>query len=620
MEKNYAGGFGFTVTDEVALLRLLMLGTSKGSYHASGTQLTKDQLGRLMTVLARGHDHPQGGKWVVDLVSSVLRDGRCSKRVYAMFVIANVILHGDPKTVKYCRGKLSQMIGIPTDLFAFIGFVDKWGRGQKRAIQDWFRLSRDGSLRSGRSLAYMVFKYFQRDGWSVKDLLRLCHLKPSECALGPQIVLKCAVKGWDDAVTFIVEEAKSRIRDDLDVVSKESLGSKLMGLAISDDLVQALCVLASIGTPECDDAVETVRFLAGVATAKQLGDSEEAIALAIYLISDLGIPREMLPTHMLKLREVWQALLVKGEGDEAKLCMPATAMVRNLPTMTNKGIFSDKVNTGLVSGALSSTGYLRRARIHPIQMLAAKMTYASGRSLRGSQTWVPDRSISHALEAGVHASFEAVEPTGLDYYLGVDVSPSMRSCKVEGLEMMMASDAAAVMALVIKKAETNVDVGMFSSGSGGGYSYGRSSNVSDVSGIVPCDLKASDSIASAMAKLRLGPWGGTDCSLPIRKALKERKKYDVFVILTDNDTWAGPEHASESLKRYRKAINPRAKLVVIAFTACTYSIADPMDAGMMDMTGFDPSAPRILHDFVLQGYDVKGDADDGGAAGGGGSD
>jgi 60 kDa SS-A/Ro ribonucleoprotein len=506
------------------------------------------------------------------------------------------------------------MISIPTDLFSFIGFVDKWGRGQKRAVADWFRLQADGSPRSGRSLAYLAFKYFQRDGWSVKDLLRLCHLKPSTCSLGQQIVLKCAVKGWDDTVAFVKESAESSKPDDMeDGKVSASLQEKLAGLAIDADLVSALHVYDSIDTDEARDVIETVRFLAGVSTAKMLGNSVEATALAVRLISKLGIPREMLPTHMLNSREIWDALLVRNSGEEARLCMPATAMVRNLPKMTIVGSLGDKVANGLVCDALSSTEYLRKARIHPIQMVAAKMTYGSGHGLRGSLSWSPISTVNTALERGIHASFENVESTGASIYAGVDVSPSMSSFVVEGLEMMKARDAAAIMALVFKKTETNVDVGMFSSG--GGYGYGRSSDVSKVDGIVPCDLKASDTIAQAMRKLSLGPWGGTDCSLPIRKALKEKKVYDVFIILTDNDTWAGPEHASESLKRYRKAVNPRAKLVVIAFAACTYSIADPLDAGMMDMVGFDPSSPRILRDFILQGGE---DEDGAGGAGAGG--
>jgi 60 kDa SS-A/Ro ribonucleoprotein len=462
-------------------------------------------------------------------------------------------------------------------------------------------------------MAYMCFKYFQREGWSVKDLLRLCHLKPASCSLAQQCVLKCAVKGWDETVAFVKESAAAVDSKAGEVKVSVTLQEKLVGLAIDQDLVLALHVFDCMGQDEGRDMVDTVRFLAGVSTAKLLGDSDEAIALAVRLISDLGIPREMLPTHMLNRKEVWDALLVKGEDEGLRLCMPATAMVRNLPKMTIVGSLSGEAN-GLVCDALSSTAYLRRARIHPIQMVAAKMTYASGHGLRGSLTWSPDSSINAALERGIHASFENVEPTGKSFYLGVDVSPSMSSFKVEGLEMMCARDAAAIMALVIKKVEAKVEVGMFSSG--GGYGYGRSTDVSKVDGIVPCDLQASDTIASAMRKLSLGPWGGTDCSLPIRKALKEKKVYDVFVILTDNDTWSGPEHASESLRKYRKAINPRAKLVVIAFAACTYSIADPQDAGMMDMVGFDPSSPRILRDFVLQGEEDMDGADGGAAAGG----
>jgi hypothetical protein len=291
MERNYAGGYCFTVTDEVALCRLMMLGTANGSYHATGTQLTRDQLGRLNTVLARGFETPFGGKWCVDLVRSILRDGRCAKRVYAMMVISQIILTADAKTVAYCRAHLREMISIPTDLFTLVGFVDKWGRGQKRAIAEWFRLSRDGSPRTGRSLAYLCFKYFQRGGWSVLDLLRLCHLKPKDCSLAQQIVLKCVVKGWDETVTFVKAqaqvlvdakakaeaEAKADAWVDVAEVGVKITGVKLVptmqapkvskvdGLAIDGDLKSALQTFESEGSPLSLDVVNTMTFLAGVA-------------------------------------------------------------------------------------------------------------------------------------------------------------------------------------------------------------------------------------------------------------------------------------------------------------------------------------------------------------------
>ena len=41
-----------------------------------------------------------------------------------------------------------------------------------------------------------------------------------------------------------------------------------------------------------------------------------------------------------------------------------------------------------------------------------------------------------------------------------------------------------------------------------------------------------------------------------------------------------------------------AKLVVVGMVANVFSIADPQDAGMLDVVGFDTAVPSLIHDFV----------------------
>lgn len=75
---------------------------------------------------------------------------------------------------------------------------------------------------------------------------------------------------------------------------------------------------------------------------------------------------------------------------------------------------------------------------------------------------------------------------------------------------------------------------------------------------------------------------------------------DVFVVLTDNDTWSGQEHASEAVKRYRRASGiADAKLLVLAFAGNAASIADPDDPNMMDVAGLDSGVPEVMRQFVL---------------------
>jgi 60 kDa SS-A/Ro ribonucleoprotein len=43
-----------------------------------------------------------------------------------------------------------------------------------------------------------------------------------------------------------------------------------------------------------------------------------------------------------------------------------------------------------------------------------------------------------------------------------------------------------------------------------------------------------------------------------------------------------------------------AKLIVVGITATNFSIADPSDAGMLDVVGFDSAVPQIIGNFVAQ--------------------
>jgi 60 kDa SS-A/Ro ribonucleoprotein len=92
--------------------------------------------------------------------------------------------------------------------------------------------------------------------------------------------------------------------------------------------------------------------------------------------------------------------------------------------------------------------------------------------------------------------------------------------------------------------------------------------------------------------------GGTDLSLPFTWAATERMTVDGIVVLTDNETWAGRSHPSQALDGYRRRVNGDARVVVAAMTAAGYSIADPKDAGVLNVIGLDASFPLIVNGFV----------------------
>ena len=92
------------------------------------------------------------------------------------------------------------------------------------------------------------------------------------------------------------------------------------------------------------------------------------------------------------------------------------------------------------------------------------------------------------------------------------------------------------------------------------------------------------------------PFGGTDCALPMLEARMRKWQVDLFVVYTDNETWAGQVHPAQALRQYRQATGIAARLVVVAMASNGFSIADPDDAGMLDVVGFDAATPALIAD------------------------
>jgi 60 kDa SS-A/Ro ribonucleoprotein len=95
------------------------------------------------------------------------------------------------------------------------------------------------------------------------------------------------------------------------------------------------------------------------------------------------------------------------------------------------------------------------------------------------------------------------------------------------------------------------------------------------------------------------PFGPTDCSLPMLRAISENLNVDVFIVMTDSETYAGAVHPQVALEKYRKHANkPNAKLIVVGMTANNLTIADPNDRNTLNLAGFDASMPEIIAMFV----------------------
>lgn len=286
---------------------------------------------------------------------------------------------------------------------------------------------------------------------------------------------------------------------------------------------------------------------------------------------------EMLPDAALTEPKVWRALIDKG--------MPQTALMRQLPRLTRLGVLTGNTRN-TVAAQLTDSGRLRKARVHPVNVLVALRTYAAGRSMRGESEWTPDRRIVDALDGAFYAAFQTVEPAGKRTLVALDVSGSMTQ-PVSGLPISC-REASAALALVTMATEPDTDVVGFTSGTGRCFGPVALTELS----ISP--RQRLDDAIQAVSNL---PFGGTDCALPITWAEQQGREYDTVVIYTDNETWAGNIHPHQALIRYRERTGIDARLVVVGMTANDVSIADPADPGMLDVAGFDSAVPTLISDF-----------------------
>ncbi len=223
------------------------------------------------------------------------------------------------------------------------------------------------------------------------------------------------------------------------------------------------------------------------------------------------------------------------------------------------------------------------------------LTYQAGRGERGKHTWTPVPAIVDALDRAFYASFGNVESTGKRWLLALDVSGSMDSGSIAGVPGLTPRIATAALALVTAAVEP---LHQFVAFTANGMCARSSMHAGYPSGITPLTISPRqrlDDVASAMRQL---PMGGTDCALPMLYATEKRIAVDMFVILTDCETWHGSIHPCQALQQYRKAMNIPAKMAVVGMTSTGFTIADPGDGGMLDVVGFDTAAPQLMADFA----------------------
>lgn len=385
---NAAGGYVFPLGDWQRLDRFLVLGSDKGTYYVAAQTLTLENAAVVLRCLE------EDGLRVVRRIVEISQSGRAPRNDPALLALALATAAEREEVRRAALAAVPQVARIGTHILAFAGFVQQvrgWGRGLRRAVSGWFTgMSRD-------RLALQAVKYRQREGWALRDLLRLAH-------------------------------------------------------PLTDDL-QRRALIDWIAHPDQPAAIEAARAVSPLIDGLYAVRSAKSASQVADLIVRYSLPREAVPTEWLDRVEIWDALLVDmpmtamirnlGKMSAVGLITPGSAAA------------------WYVAEQLGTLEALRAARVHPIQLLLALATYRQGRGFRGKLSWQPAPELLDALNEAFHAAFALVQPSGKRLLVAVDVSGSMTWSGGFGgsdASPLSAMEMAAAVAMQFLRTEQSVEV------------------------------------------------------------------------------------------------------------------------------------------------------------------
>lgn len=305
----------------------------------------------------------------------------------------------------------------------------------------------------------------------------------------------------------------------------------------------------------------------------QVQTKDVRLKVVLKEINKGKLPWEAIPTELLNEHAVWDELLPH---------IGLTALIRNLSRLSSIGYIKPLKDISKIT-ALFTDENIKRSRLHPLNVAVALRTYDSGRGFRGSLTWEVNTDIVDLLNKVLIKSFNNVESTNKRTLIALDVSGSMSNGNVCN-SFLRPIDAEAILAMSMVKSEPKIHTMAFSGE------------------LVQFPIYKNSTMKEVLKQIDRMDFGGTDCSLPMIYAQKNNIEVDTFIIMTDNETWAGKIHPFEALKQYRKSSGINARLVVIGMTSTKFTIADPTDKGMLDVVGMDTSVPELIASFSKQEF------------------
>jgi 60 kDa SS-A/Ro ribonucleoprotein len=429
---NNAGGFVWQISDREQVIRYLIIGSEGGNYYQTPQQVSSTAASCVLRMTRT----PDNFKWLIDTIRDVSISGRAAKQEPTLLALATAIVFAPtPATKTEALNAVKDCVRILTHMYMLIGYIKIFskaghptltattgsgiGRGIRRVFGEYFY------SRSGIEIANLITKYQNREGWTIKDVLTLIHIVPSQMK--------------DDGGRLAIGnvfKTKEEFEQILAAAPPSTEPTKTFFNAIKE--------------------IHTIALRSASASASASASPEEMNRI-VHLINTVGLCREQLPSQLFKHKKVWEALLLsKGANGKGK-GMPLTALIRNLGKLSTAeiGIITPSTTTTPSSSASSSnkaelpswgggtlTKYIcdritdaqdiKHSRIHPYNILVAMLTYQNGQGDKGSLKWTPNSQVIAALDKAFKLAFQNITPTGKRIKIALDVSGSMSSAFCTG--------------------------------------------------------------------------------------------------------------------------------------------------------------------------------------------
>lgn len=569
MESNPGGGVSFSLDDFARLQRFIILGVEGNSYYQSQKKLVKQNVSSLERCLAAD------GKRVVDMVVDISTSGRAFKQDAGLFVLA--------AAASFMGGSVSGKRSTPPNPNRF-----KYVENYEKALADYeakkIQVTDDVALEV-RQYALSQLSKVARTGTALyifADFVR------GQRGFGRS--LRRAFVNWltrkpIDKLAYQAWKYKSRggwtYRDIMRLahpVTDERDRSSVFHYMTKGELPEG----ADLSNPALAQIDAAERLLKIVPNDKKV--TKPIVKDAVKLILDHRLTHEAVPSELRKSPEVWEALLQD---------MPLQAAVSNLGVMTSVGLVKPLSSASKkIVEMLSNAEAIERSNMHPMRFFIAAKVYGMGKGIKGNLSWSPNQNIMDALDNAYYTAFGNVETTGKDVIIAVDDSGSMSGfgwgrggVMVGTVPNTSPAELAAAMALVTYRTEPNSVL------------IGYSTSVREMK--VSRTRSRIDSITK-----HIGHGGGTDTSLPVQYAMKNKLDVDGIVSYTDNCTWGAASgyyhrggHVTQWVKKYVDQYGP-VRFINCAMESNGITDVDPNNPYMFEVTGVDANTPRLISEYL----------------------